>query len=101
MRQMQRDYLVNHGVPFRDAHGIVGKLVLTCIEKKIPLDELPLEEYRKISPVFEEDIYKAIDLETCVNKRVTIGAPGKMLWQNQLRLIRNIWKNIKIYIYKY
>ena len=71
------DYLVNHGVPFRDAHGIVGKLVLTCIEKKIPLDELPLEEYRKISPVFEEDIYKAIDLETCVNKRVTIGAPGK------------------------
>ena len=71
------DYLVNHGVPFRDAHGIVGKLVLTCIEKKIPLDELPLEEYRKISPVFEEDIYKAIDLETCVNKRVAIGAPGK------------------------
>ena len=71
------DYLVNHGVPFRDAHGIVGKLVLTCIEKKIPLDALPLEDYRKISPVFEEDIYKAIDLETCVNKRVTIGAPGK------------------------
>ena len=71
------DYLVNHGVPFRDAHGNVGKLVLTCIEKKIPIDELPLEEYRKISPVFEEDIYKAIDLETCVNKRVTIGAPGK------------------------
>ena len=50
------DYLVNHGVPFRDAHGIVGKLVLTCIEKKIPLDALPLEEYKKISPVFEEDI---------------------------------------------
>ena len=71
------DYLVNHGVPFRDAHGIVGKLVLTCIEKKIPLDALPLEEYKKISPVFEEDIYEAIDLETCVNKRITIGAPGK------------------------
>ena len=71
------DYLVNHGVPFRDAHGIVGKLVLTCIEKKIPLDELPLEEYKKISPVFEEDIYEAIDLKTCVNKRITIGAPGK------------------------
>lgn len=71
------DYLVNHGVPFRDAHGIVGKLVLTCIEKKIPLDALPLEEYKKISPVFEEDIYEAIDLKTCVNKRITIGAPGK------------------------
>ena len=47
------DYLVNHGVPFRDAHGIIGQLVLLCIEKGISLDELPLEEYRKISPVFE------------------------------------------------
>ena len=55
----------------------MGKLVLTCIEKKIPLDALPLEEYKKISPVFEEDIYEAIDLKTCVNKRITIGAPGK------------------------
>ncbi|MGF0032761.1 argininosuccinate lyase [Bariatricus sp. SGI.154] len=72
------DYLVNHGVPFRDAHGIVGQLVLLCIEKKIALDELPLEEYQKISPVFEEDIYDAISLETCVNKRITLGAPGKM-----------------------
>ena len=70
------DYLVNHGVAFRDAHGIVGQLVLTCIEKKIALDELPLEEYKKISPAFEEDIYEAISLETCVNKRVTTGAPG-------------------------
>lgn len=70
------DYLVNHGVAFRDAHGIVGQLVLTCIEKKIALDELPLEEYQKISPVFEEDIYEAISLETCVNKRITTGAPG-------------------------
>ncbi len=71
------DYLVNHGVPFRDAHGIVGKLVLTCIEKKISLDELSLEEYRAICPVFEQDIYDAISLETCVNKRRTIGAPGQ------------------------
>ena len=70
------DYLVNHGVAFRDAHGIVGQLVLTCIEKKIALDELPLEEYQKISPIFEEDIYEAISLETCVNKRITTGAPG-------------------------
>lgn len=71
------DYLVNHGVPFRDAHGIVGKLVLTCIEKKIALDDLSLEEYKAICPVFEEDIYDAISLETCVNKRMTIGAPGQ------------------------
>ncbi len=71
------DYLVNHGVPFRDAHGIVGKLVLTCIEKKIPLDALPLEEYKKISPVFEEDIYEAIDLKTCVNKAYHDRSTGK------------------------
>lgn len=71
------DYLVNHGVAFRDAHGIVGRLVLLCIEKGIALDELPLEEYQKISPAFEEDIYEAISLGTCVNKRVTTGAPGR------------------------
>ena len=70
------DYLVNHGVPFRDAHGIVGQLVLICLDKKIPLDDLPLEEYKKISPVFEEDIYEAISLKTCVEKRNTTGAPG-------------------------
>ena len=71
------DYLVNHGVPFRDAHGIVGQLVLYCIEKNIALDDMSLEEYKAISPVFEEDIYDAISMETCVNKRLTTGAPGK------------------------
>ncbi|MBQ8923231.1 MAG: argininosuccinate lyase, partial [Lachnospiraceae bacterium] len=70
------DYLVNHGVPFRDAHGIVGQLVLYCIEKNISLLDMSLEEYKKISPVFEEDIYDAISLKTCVEKRNTIGAPG-------------------------
>ena len=62
--------------PVTDAHGIVGRLVLTCIDKRISLDELPLEEYKEISPVFEEDIYEAISLKTCVEKRLTIGAPG-------------------------
>jgi argininosuccinate lyase len=71
------DYLVNHGVPFRDAHGIVGQLVLHCIEKNISLDDMTLEEYQTISPVFEEDIYEAISLKTCVEKRTTIGAPGE------------------------
>ncbi len=71
------DYLVNHGVPFRDAHGIVGQLVLFCIDKNIALDDMTLEEYKAISPVFEEDIYDAISIKTCVDKRITIGAPGK------------------------
>lgn len=85
------DYLVNHGVPFRDAHGIVGQLVLYCIDKKIALDDMSLEEYKAISPVFEEDIYDAISMETCVKKRNTIGAPGpeameKVIAQNEAYL---------------
>lgn len=71
------DYLVNHGVPFRDAHGIVGQLVLYCIEHKKALDDMTMEEFKAISPVFEEDIYDAISMKTCVEMRNTIGAPGK------------------------
>ena len=70
------DYLVNHGVPFRDAHGIIGQLVLLCIDRGISLDELPLEDYKEISPVFQQDIYEAISMKTCVEKRNTLGAPG-------------------------
>ncbi|HJC65871.1 MAG TPA: argininosuccinate lyase [Candidatus Enterocloster excrementigallinarum] len=82
------DYLVNHGVPFRDAHGIVGQLVLACIERGISLDELALEEYQKISPVFEEDIYQAISMETCVEKRTTIGAPGRKAMEQVIEVYR-------------
>lgn len=82
------DYLVNHGVPFRDAHGIVGRLVLLCIERGISLDELPLSEYRKISDAFEEDIYDAISLKTCVNKRMTEGAPGFRAMEKTLGIYR-------------
>ena len=70
-------YLVNHGVAFRDAHGIVGQLVLYGIEHGKALDDFTMEEFKAISPVFEEDIYEAISMETCVNKRLTKGAPGR------------------------
>lgn len=70
------DYLVNKGVPFRDAHGIIGKLVLYCIDKNTSIDALSLEELKSISDKFEEDIYEAVSLKTCVEKRLTIGAPG-------------------------
>ena len=80
------DYLVKHGVPFRDAHGIIGQLVLYGIENNKALDDLTLEEYKAISPVFEEDIYEAISLETCVNTRNTIGAPGVEAMKNVLAL---------------
>ena len=71
------DYLVNHGVPFRDAHGIIGRIVLYCLDKQMPIDDMSLEELKQFSPVFEEDVYDAISMETCVNKRLTIGAPGE------------------------
>ncbi|MBQ1171346.1 MAG: argininosuccinate lyase [Lachnospiraceae bacterium] len=71
------DYLVNHGVPFRDAHSIIGKLVLTCIEKNKAILDLSMEEFKEISDVFEPDIYDAVSLKTCVEKRLTVGAPGK------------------------
>lgn len=71
------DYLVNHGVPFRDAHGIIGRLVLYCIEQGKAIDELSLNEFKSISPVFEEDIYDAVSMETCVSRRLTTGAPGQ------------------------
>ena len=80
------DYLVNHGVPFRDAHGIVGRLVLYCIEKNIALDDMSLEEFRAISPVFEEDIYDAISMKTCVEMRNTIGAPGQKAMQKVIEM---------------
>ena len=80
------DYLVNNGVPFRDAHGIVGRLVLYCIDKNISLDEMTLEEYQSISPVFKEDIYEAISMKNCVEKRNTIGAPGAAAMEQVLAL---------------
>ncbi len=70
------DYLVNKGVPFRDAHGIIGQVVLYCIDKGIAIDDMSIEELKAISPVFGDDIYDAISMTTCVNKRLTVGAPG-------------------------
>ena len=70
------DYLVKHGVPFRDAHGIIGRLVLTCIEKGKSIEEMSLEELKEISDVFDADIYEAVSLKTCVERRLTTGAPG-------------------------
>jgi argininosuccinate lyase len=70
------DYLVKKGVPFRDAHGYIGQLVLTCIDRGISLDELPIEDYKSVCPTFDTDVYEAISLKTCVEKRLTLGAPG-------------------------
>lgn len=82
------DYLVNHGVAFRDAHGIVGQLVLYCIERDMALEDMTLEEFKAISPVFEEDVYEAISLKTCVEKRVTMGAPGQVAMRQVIELCK-------------
>lgn len=91
------DYLVNHGVAFRDAHSIVGQLVLYCLEKNITLKDMTLEEYKAINPVFDESIYEAISLETCVNKRLTIGAPSKKVMseviQKHKEYLKDDWQN--------
>lgn len=91
------DYLVKHGVPFRDAHGIVGRIVLYCIDKNIAIDDMSLEELQAISPVFQEDIYDAISMETCVNTRLTIGAPSKKVMEQVIALeedyLANDWKH--------
>jgi len=94
------DYLVGKGVPFRDAHGIIGRLVLYCIEKDTSIDTLSLEELRSISDKFDEDIYDAISLKTCVEKRLTIGAPGEKMMKQVIEKNKVYLKNDAIEEYQ-
>ena len=71
------DYLVKKGLPFREAHEVVGKMVLYCVNHQKSLDELTLEEYQSCSPIFEDDVYTAISLEQCVEDRNLPGGPAK------------------------
>ena len=94
------DYLVGKGVPFRDAHGIIGRLVLYCIEKDTSIDALSLGELRSISDKFDEDIYDAISLKTCVEKRLTIGAPGEKMMKQVIEKNKEYLKNDAIEEYQ-
>ena len=94
------DYLVGKGVPFRDAHGIIGRLVLYCIEKDTSIDALSLEELRSISDKFDEDIYDAVSLKTCVEKRLTIGAPGADMMKQVIEKNKEYLKNDAIEEYQ-
>ncbi len=94
------DYLVGKGVPFRDAHGIIGRLVLYCIEKDTSIDALSLGELRSISDKFDEDIYDAISLKTCVEKRLTIGAPGEKMLKQVIEKNKEYLKNDAIEEYQ-
>ncbi len=82
------DYLVKKGVPFRDAHSIIGRLVLKCIGEGKALQDLSLPEWKSECGVFEEDIYEAISMKTCVENRVTFGAPGRASMEKNLAFYR-------------
>ena len=81
------DYLTKKGVPFRDAYTVTGKLVAYCTEKGKILEELTLEEFGEFSPVFSQDVYKAIDLDNCVETRMSYGGPSVGETQRQIEQI--------------
>lgn len=84
------DYLTKKGVPFRDAYKATGELVAVCIEKGTTLEELPLEEYRKICDVFDEGVYQAITLEKCANDRKVLGGPNSGNVKAQAQRIKKL-----------
>ena len=88
------DYLVKKGVPFRDAHGIIGKLVIYCDTNSKSIEDCSLEELTQICSVFDEDIYEAISLKTCVDKRLTKGAPSNKAMQDAIKVNKEFMKNI-------
>lgn len=90
------DYLVGKGVPFRDAHSISGRLVLKCIAEDKALDDLTLEEYKEESAAFEEDIYEAISMKTCVERRLTLGAPGRDVMEKVLEINRKYMEEAEL-----
>ena len=89
------DWLVKQGVPFRDAHAIIGQLVLYSINNNKNLDDLTLDEYKAVSDVFTEDIYKAIDLDTCVNTRTVAGGPSEEYIKSLIQLNKKVIDEIK------
>ncbi len=88
------DYLVERGMAFRDAHHVSGRLVLLAIERGLPLEALPLEDWQAHSPLFGEDIYKSISLESCVGRRNTAGGPGPEAMEAQLAQARAFLQEI-------
>lgn len=78
------DYLVKKGMPFRDAHAVIGRLVLYCIENNKAIHELNLLELKSICDMFDMDVYDEISLETCVEKRITTGGPSRMAITNEI-----------------
>ena len=89
------DYLVKKGEAFRNAHGIVGEIVLYCIQENKHIEELSLEKLREFSPIFEEDVYEAIDLFTCVEERKVFGGPSSKSVQIQIDALAKFLSDTK------
>ena len=86
------DYLVRKGLPFRSAYKISGQIVAKCIADGCVLETLPLADYRSFSPLFDEDLYEAIDLNTCVQKRISVGGTSPESVKAQLKYVKNVCK---------
>ena len=86
------DYLVKKGMPFRDAHSVIGRLVLYCIDKNDAIDDLSIEELKAISDVFDIDVFEEISLKTCVEKRLTTGTPGPEKMKNVIGIYHRYLK---------
>lgn len=82
------DYLVRKGLPFRDAYKITGTLVAQCIQQDTTLEDLPLDQYRALCTLFDQDIYDAINLETCVKGRTVVGGPAPQRVKEQIEAVR-------------
>lgn len=91
------DYLVKKGMPFRDAHRVIGEIVLYCIDKNISIDDCELKKLKEFSELFDEDVYEEISLKTCVSKRLTIGAPGPKAMEKIIEInkayLENDWQD--------
>ena len=88
------DYLVKKGLPFREAHEVVGRMVFYAIEKDIALDELTMDEFKDFSQNIEEDIYDAISMETCVNDRKLVGGPAKETVEKAIKSAQEYLKKL-------
>jgi len=83
------DYLVKKGLPFRDAYRVSGRLVAYCIEHSTDLESLTIDEYKTFSPLFDDDVYTAVNLDNCVNTRLVYGGPSRRSVEHQIKLIDN------------
>ena len=86
------DYLVGKGLPFRDAYKATGELVALCIDKNLTLETLPIEEYKNICPLFDDEVYTAINLEKCVADRLVPGGPSKESVEAQIKAAKDFIK---------